>query len=53
MLKILNNIFDEFDLYKTVNAKLHNSIFDIKKKKKFNQFLITLTTIITLLQLFK
>ena len=53
MLEDFNNIFNEFDLYKTINARLHNSNFYIKKTKTFNRFLITFTIIIALLQLFE
>ena len=49
MLENLNNIFDEFNLYKIANARLYNSIFDIKKKKTFNKFLIIFIIIIALL----
>ena len=32
MFKNLNNIYNEFNSYKTFNAKLYNSNFNIKKK---------------------
>ena len=53
MLEDLNNMFDEFNLYKIADARLYDSNFLIKKIKTFNRFLITFTTIITLLQLFE
>ena len=48
MLKNLNNIYVEFDLYKIVNATLHDFNFNIKKKI-FDEFLIKYITIIALL----
>ena len=32
MLENFNNIYNEFDLYKTFNARLYNLNFNIKKK---------------------
>ena len=53
MLEDLDNIYKKFDLYKIFDARLHDLDFNIKKKKIFDKFLITFTTIIALLQLFE
>ena len=49
MLENLNNIYNEFDSYEIVNAKLYNLNFNIKKKQTFNEFLIKNTIIIAFL----
>ena len=53
MLEDFNNIYNEFNSYKTFDARLYNSNFDIKKKETFDEFLIKFITIITSLQLFE
>ena len=49
MFKDLNNIYSEFDLYKTFDARFYDPNFNLKKKKTFNKFLITFIIIIALL----
>ena len=49
MFKELNNIYNEFNIYKTIDTKFHNSNFYIKNKKIFNEFLIQYIIIIVLL----
>ena len=55
MFKKLNNMYNEFDIYKTVDTTLHNFDFDMsmQKKKTFDKFLTRYITIIAPLQLSK
>ena len=52
MLKDLNNMYVEFDLYKTADTTLYDPNFNMKKKI-FDEFLIKYTIIIAPLQLFE
>ena len=49
MLEKLDNMYNEFNFYKTFDARLYNLDFDIKKKETFDEFLIRFIIIITLL----
>ena len=53
MFEELNNIYNEFDIYRTIDTKFHDLNFDIKNKKIFDEFLIRYIIIIASLQLSK
>ena len=55
MLEKLNNIYNEFDAYRTTDATLHNLDFDInmQKKETFDEFLTRYIITIASLQLFE
>ena len=53
VLKDLNNMFGEFDVYETANIRLYDPDFNITSSETFKQFLARYTATVASLQLYK